>query len=495
MHQGEERAVCLAVARLVEGELRAGAQQVGPGDDGVVRVEHHLLEAALQQFLRMGHEVLIERVGHGDQHRERRTVLPADPADPLPRRHDAARIADQKTDIQAADVHPQLQCARGDHSVERPVEQASLDLPPFLRKVARAVGAHASRIAGRRLQQPRVQKLRDLACLGEGDGAIPFVERPGEELRGGGVRARPRVQKHQVAGGARRAAPIHDREAPPRERLTQSARIGNRGGRRDEARSTPIVPRHAQQSPQHVVQVRPEDPPVDMQFVHHDARQVLEKQGPVLVVRQDPEMQHVGIGDDDVGRLGLDLAAPRVGRITVIDRGRYRAPGPRQPLRARHDAAVARRGRREFGDPLELILGQGLVREQVERPRPGTRECRLQGRKEIDEALAAGRRSDGEDVLPGPDPVDRFRLVAVEPVDPQVVQGAIQRRGKGGRERGVRGVLPRDGGDERDVVAELFRTLDPLDEGEEDGVGLSFAHGHREARLRLHVGIPPAPYW
>jgi hypothetical protein len=464
-HQGEQGPVRLPVARLLEGQLGAGAQEMGPRDDRVVRVEDDLLETAPHELLRMGHEVLVERVRHADEHGQGRAVLPPDAPDPLPGGDYASGVPDEQAHVETADVHAQLEGARRDHSLQRAREQTALDLAALLGEVAGAVGAHARGVAGRSLQEPRMQELRDLARLGEGDRAVPLVERPGEKLRRGGVRAAARVQEQEVPLGAGRAAPIHHGEPASREGLAQPSRVGDAGGGRDETRPASVVLRHAQQPLQDVMQVRSEDPPVNVQLVHHHERQVLEQKTPVVVVRQDPEMQHVGIGDQDVGRIGLDLPASRVGGVPVVDRGHDRPPGARQPVGAGNYAAVARHGTRELGDPLQLVLRQGLVREKVQRPGPRPQQHGLEGRQEVDQALAAGRRSDGQDVLPRPHPVDGVCLVAVEPADAQVVKGPVQRRGKGGGQGGVRGVQGRDAGAKDDVVAEFLGPPDPLDEG------------------------------
>ena len=46
-----------------------------------------------------------------------------------------------------------------------------------------------------------MKQLGDLPRLGEGDRPEPFLERPGEQLRRGGVRAAARVQEQEVPLG------------------------------------------------------------------------------------------------------------------------------------------------------------------------------------------------------------------------------------------------------------------------------------------------------
>ena len=54
-------------------------------------------------------------------------ALPADPADPLPRRDQRARIADEDADVQPADVDPQLQRAGGEDRGQLAAEQAGFE--------------------------------------------------------------------------------------------------------------------------------------------------------------------------------------------------------------------------------------------------------------------------------------------------------------------------------------------------------------------------------
>ena len=49
-------------------------------------------------------------------------------------------------------------------------------------------------------------------------------------------------------------------------------------------------------------------------------------------------------------------------------------------------------------------------------------------------------------------------------------------------------------GAEDDIVAEFFRSPDPLDEGGEERGGILLAHGRPVTRLRPHRGVPSGPY-
>ena len=96
--------------------------------------------------------------------------------------------------------------------------------------------------------------------------------------------------------------------------------------------------------------MRAEDAAVDVGLVDHDDREVGEQVRPRAVVGQDPEVQHVGVGEHDV-RAPADLRARLARRVAVVDR--------RAHLRA--EAEGRERAR--------LVLGERLGRIEVERAR------------------------------------------------------------------------------------------------------------------------------
>ena len=52
---------------------------------------------------------------------------------------------------------------------------------------------------------------------------------------------------------------------------------------------------------QHVGHVTAEHAAQHVQFVDDDVGELAKKVGPLLVAREDPGMQHLGVGEDDVG--------------------------------------------------------------------------------------------------------------------------------------------------------------------------------------------------
>jgi len=103
------------------------------------------------------------------------------------------------------------------------------------------------------------------------------------------------------------------------------------------------------QPPQDVGDVGAEDPLVRVQLVQDDKLEALPERLPGRMVRQEREMEQVGIADENVRRLLLELR-PTVGRrVAVQDLG----PDPRSP-------------REELSEGLQLVLFQGLGRKQEE---------------------------------------------------------------------------------------------------------------------------------
>ena len=144
--------------------------------------------------------------------------------------------------------------------------------------------------------------------------------------------------------------------------------------------------------------MRSEDPAVDVRLVDHDPGQVRQHVAPLAMVREDADVQHVRVGQDQVA-----------------------APADRPPLLAGCVAVVDRvpqeRGtqRRELA---RLVLGEGLGRVEVDRA------CTRVAREGVEhgqverERLAAGRAGrDDHVVLVAGEP--GIGLVGVELLDPR----------------------------------------------------------------------------
>ena len=76
----------------------------------------------------------------------------------------------------------------------------------------------------------------------------------------------------------------------------------------------------APQAAQNVGDVGAEHASIHVGLVDDDEGEVREQLTPGGVVGQDPDVQHVGVGEDEVGSLA-DLRPFLAGRVAVVDRG------------------------------------------------------------------------------------------------------------------------------------------------------------------------------
>jgi hypothetical protein len=173
---------------------------------------------------------------------------------------------------------------------------------------------------------------------------------------------------------------------------------------------------------------------IGMQLVDDDIPQILEELGPTRVMRKDARMHHVGIAEDEV-RTRADRPPGVLRRIAVV---REHADLGGRPLLERFAHRL------QFS---ELILGERLRREEVQRPARGILENRVKNRSVVAERLAGRRRRGHDDVSAPERMLDRGRLVCVWRRDPTRGQGlaepAVERLWK-------RGVLSGDCGQPAD---------------------------------------------
>ncbi len=108
------------------------------------------------------------------------------------------------------------------------------------------------------------------------------------------------------------------------------------------------MPAYPPQTPDNIRNVRAEHSPVHVHLVNHDKRQSAEELGPVRMVRQYSQVEHVRIGEDRVA-VPADLAPFRCASIPVV------YAEPRAVLQA------------ELPQLPQLILCQRLRGKQVER--------------------------------------------------------------------------------------------------------------------------------
>jgi hypothetical protein len=159
--------------------------------------------------------------------------------------------------------------------------------------------------------------------------------------------------------------------------------------------------------------VRAEHPAQGVGLVDHHEGEAAQERRPALVAREDAAVEHVRVGQDQVG------AAP-----------------DHRPVRGRGVAVIRRRphpGQGEGADGAELVAGQGLGGGEVEGAAVAVAQQGVEHRQLVAEALAGGGAGGDHDVTPGPGQGDRGRLVGPERGDAPGGQPRPQHLGKVGR--------------------------------------------------------------
>ena len=145
--------------------------------------------------------------------------------------------------------------------------------------------------------------------------------------------------------------------------------------------------------------VAAEHAPIRMQLVDDDDAELFEQLVPLRVVGEDGGVEHVGVRHDDLA--GASHGLTDCGRsVAVVGGCRDVQPGSLGQLRKLRD----------------LVLAEGLRREEVEGSRGRVLGDRLERRQDVAEGLARGRRRDNDDVVAVVRGRDRLGLMRVEPI-------------------------------------------------------------------------------
>ena len=416
-----------------ERQLEGAALQVVDEDEGVLRIDAGVLGGRAEQIVRMRREVLVHRRARGHHHRQRLSAPPARAPRLLPHGGDGAGIAREDRHVEMTDVDPQLERARRHHALHLARAQPLLDLAPAQRQIAAPVSAHhpgVARLVLHRALDGGEQDLGGEPALGEDDRGDLLLEKARGELgRLAEIRradAELRIDDGRVVAEedllARRRAALRDlRHRLPGQALGQLARVGDGRRGHDELRRAAVVAADALEPAQHVGEMAAEDPAVRVQLVDHHVAEVLEEVRPLRVVRQDARVQHVGVGQHEVGARAH--RAPRVlRRVAVVGEHPHVGQGLGELVQLR-----------------ELVLGERLGRKQVEDARLGLLDQGLQHGQVVAERLARGRRRHDDDVLPLGHDLDGARLVRVELLHAATLERLDDPGVEGRRKRGVDG--------------------------------------------------------
>ena len=211
-----------------------------------------------------------------------------------------------------------------------------------------------------------------------------------------------------------RAVVVDQLERLADQPLGQLERVGDRRRGEQEARLGAVGPRDPAQPAQHVGDVRAEDAAVGVRLVDDDPAEVGDEVAPALVVGQQADVEHVGVGEDEVVA-AADRRALLARRVAVVDR-------------------LAQAGRAQRGELARLVLGERLGRVEIEGAALGVAGDAVEHRQVEGEALARGGAA-GDHQVGGGRRLQRLALVRVEALDPGPAQRLDQARVERARHR------------------------------------------------------------
>ncbi len=212
---------------------------------------------------------------------------------------------------------------------------------------------------------------------------------------------------HAFAGG--RAVVVDQFDVVAEEGRGEFAGVCDGRRAEDERRVGPVELADTAQAAEDVREMAPEDTSVGVHLVDDDVLERFEQLHPLGVVGEDGRVQHVRVREHDVA--GLAHRAAGVSRgVAVVGKG----------------ANVGLQVGNQPVQFVELVLGEGLRREEIERAGRGVLEDRIDDRDVVAEGLPARRRSYDHGVLAGDGVADGGRLVAVGVFDAALAEGRQQ---------------------------------------------------------------------
>ena len=218
-----------------------------------------------------------------------------------------------------------------------------------------------------------MDELGTLAALGKRQRAQSLLDKARLQLRGLGERGRAkaklgieelRVPKHDGAGRVRSPIVANHRHGSARESKAELARIRDRGGREQKLGCRTVKRSESAEAANDVRHVRPKHAAIHVRLIDDHKPEVREHVRPQIVVRQHPNVEHVGIREQ-YARRPPQRGALLNRRVSVIDR----RPQGRQPIACQRAELILREslGRVEIDRAGVRIGGQGIKHRQVER--------------------------------------------------------------------------------------------------------------------------------
>ena len=104
-----------------------------------------------------------------------------------------------------------------------------------------------------------------------------------------------------MAGAAAGAIPFHQGDRGFDQPFSQFLRIADGGGGQDELRPGPVIFCHTFQPPEDICNVRAKNPAIRVHLVDDNEFEITKEIRPIGMVRQYPRMEHIRVGENDMG--------------------------------------------------------------------------------------------------------------------------------------------------------------------------------------------------
>ena len=359
MHEVAHRVIeAVAEPAFVVGRQRqlvGRAGHLGAQHERVLGIHDGPLGQSVGQFLRVRGIPLVELIVAGDEDCSRPPARAPGAPGLLPHRRQRPGETVEDDRVQAADVDAEFQCVRRRDPEQPSARQVLFELAPLLGQVAGAVCGHqglttsiaapvAAAVVGVEVGEPsarvRGDELRAPTTARERERLMSGADESRQEIGGFDVprpaRARMHVEQRSLptgehAFGTRRAVVVDRVDRPSAQRRCELARVADRCAREAERRRGAVVLAQSLQAPENVGDLATEDAAQGVELVDHDVAQPHEERRPLLVRREDADVQHFRICQQDVGVLAGPGAVVAV-RVAVVGDGAQSGdePGPQR---------------------------------------------------------------------------------------------------------------------------------------------------------------------
>ena len=202
------------------------------------------------------------------------------------------------------------------------------------------------------------------------------------------------------------------------EGFSEFAGVGDGGRAADELGGGAVEFADAAEAAEDVAEVGTVDAAVVVEFVDDEVAEVFKGLGPFGVMGEDAAVEHIGVGEDDVGAFA-NGATGVGGGVAVVREGLDREA----------------HGVDHFLEFLELVFGEGFGREEVHGSGAGFEDEAVEHREVVAKGFAGGGGSDDDDVASVFDVGEGFGLMPIEFADSAFDEGVGEFRGNGFRDR------------------------------------------------------------